>query len=123
MGYGNYSHAAHTALIADRAAKPGAEVFTQRSTHPLMNPRGLKMRESRDSADHPNSLGVVFALDVTGSMGDIPQILATRELPNFHETAERLRRARSAAACSWPSATPRPTRRRCRSASSSRPRN
>jgi predicted protein tyrosine phosphatase len=83
MGYGNYSHAAHTALIADRAAKPGAEVFTQRSTHPLMNPHGLKVRESRDNADHPNALGIVFALDVTGSMGDIPQTLARRELPNF----------------------------------------
>ena len=70
MGYGNYSHAAHTALIADRAARPGAEVFTQRSTHPLMNPHGLKVRESRDNADHPNSLGIAFALDVTGSMGD-----------------------------------------------------
>ncbi|SEF30665.1 VWA domain-containing protein [Variovorax sp. NFACC27] len=83
MGYGNYSHAAHTALIADRASRSGAEVFTQRTTHPLMNPHGLKVRESRDNADHPNSLGIVFALDVTGSMGDIPQTLARRELPTF----------------------------------------
>lgn len=83
MGYGNYSHAAHAALIADRAARPGSEVFTQTSTHPLMDPRGLKVRESRDNADHPNSLGIAFALDVTGSMGDIPEILARRELPTF----------------------------------------
>ncbi len=83
MGHGNYSHAAHAALVADRANSSRTEVFTQRSCHPMMDPRGLKMRESRDSADHPNSLGVVFALDVTGSMGDIPQILATRELPTF----------------------------------------
>ena len=83
MGHGNYSHAAHAALVADRAHSSRDEVFTQRSCHPMMDPRGLKMRESRDSADHPNSLGVVFALDVTGSMGDIPQLLATRELPTF----------------------------------------
>ena len=83
MGHGNYSHAAHAALVADRATASRTEVFTQRSCHPMMDPRGLKMREARDSADHPNSLGVVFALDVTGSMGDIPQILATRELPTF----------------------------------------
>jgi predicted protein tyrosine phosphatase len=83
MGYGNYSHAAHTALIADRAAKPGSEVFTQSGCHPMMNPHGLTMREARDSADHPNSLGIVFALDVTGSMGDIPEILARSELPTF----------------------------------------
>ena len=41
------------------------------------------MRECRDSADHPNSLGIVFALDVTGSMGDIPHLLAKQELPNL----------------------------------------
>jgi hypothetical protein len=83
MGHGNYSHAAHAALVADRANAPRNEVFTQHSCHPMMNPRGLAMRESRDSPAHPNSLGVVFALDVTGSMGDIPQLLATRELPTF----------------------------------------
>ncbi|UOD29202.1 VWA domain-containing protein [Massilia violaceinigra] len=83
MGQGNYSHAAHAALVADRASASRIEVFTQRGCHALMNPNGLKIREARDSVDHPNSLGIVFALDVTGSMGDIPQSLATRELPTF----------------------------------------
>lgn len=83
MGHGNYSHAAHAALIADRADRPAREVFKQRGCHALMNPRGLKVRESRDNADHPNSLGIVFALDVTGSMGAIPDLLARKELPTF----------------------------------------
>ncbi|MEJ2369012.1 MAG: VWA domain-containing protein, partial [Acidobacteriota bacterium] len=37
----------------------------------------------RDSAEHPHSLGIAFALDVTGSMGDIPHLLATQQLPSF----------------------------------------
>ncbi|WP_426114861.1 VWA domain-containing protein [Massilia sp. PWRC2] len=82
MGHGTYSHAAHAAIIADRATS-GAEVFSQRRCHPLMHPHGLAMREARDSAAHPASLAIVFALDVTGSMGDIPHTLATRELPTF----------------------------------------
>src|SRR6201999_3238815 len=83
MGYGNYSHAAHAALTAGRTHQARTEVFRQMQCHPLMNPKGLKVRECRDSADHPDSLGVIFALDVTGSMGDIPHLLATKELPKF----------------------------------------
>lgn len=83
MGHGNYSHAAHAALVADRASLPANEVFSQRECHALMNPKGLKVRESRDSLDHPNSLAIAFALDVTGSMGGIPRALATKELPTF----------------------------------------
>jgi len=83
MGYGNYSHAAHAALAASRANKARTEVFNQRQCHALMNPKGLKVRECRDSAEHPNSLGIAFALDVTGSMGEIPHLLAKQELPNL----------------------------------------
>jgi predicted protein tyrosine phosphatase len=83
MGHGNYSHAAHAALLADRAHLGADEVFTQSGCHPLMDPRGLSVRESRDSADHPNALAIAFALDVTGSMGDIPRLLAQRDLPRF----------------------------------------
>lgn len=83
MGYGNYSHDAHRALLHGRQALPQQAVFQQRECHPLMNPEGVKVRESRDSKEHPHSLGVVFALDVTGSMGQIPHLLATQQLPQF----------------------------------------
>jgi hypothetical protein len=83
MGYGHYSHEAHVALTRGRAALPKEAVFTQRQCHPLMNPHGVRVRESRDSATHPASLGIVFALDVTGSMGDIPVMLAKTQLPTF----------------------------------------
>jgi len=83
MGYGNYSHEAHEAMIQGRSNLPRQEVFKQRQGHPLMNPKGVRARESRDNDQHPNSLGIVFALDVTGSMGGIPDVLARRELPKF----------------------------------------
>lgn len=83
MGYGNYSESAHQALISARSSLPVEQVFRQRACHPLMNPKGVRVRESRDSADHPKSLGIVFALDVSGSMGEIPHLLATQQLPLF----------------------------------------
>lgn len=83
MGYGSYSSEAHEALLSERVDAPAQAVFRQSECHPLMNPKGVRVRECRDSVDHPNSVGIVFALDVTGSMGAIPTALATRELPKF----------------------------------------
>lgn len=83
MGNGNYSSIAHEALLRDRASIPLQQVFKQHKCHPLMNPKGVRLRECRDSDDHPQSLGIVFALDVTGSMGAIPKLIATQQLPVF----------------------------------------
>lgn len=84
MGYGNYSLEAHRAITqAHRAAKK--EVFTNQRTDQRMAPQGVKLRESRDSKEHPESIGIIFALDVSGSMGEIPRQLATETLPHFME--------------------------------------
>ncbi len=83
MGNGSYSVAAHQALLQNRTNIPAEQVFKQTQCHPLMNPKGVKARECRDGIDHPESRGIVFALDVSGSMGEIPRIMATQQLPSF----------------------------------------
>jgi len=83
MGHGYYSHQAHEAMLKGRQDVPAEQLFQQTGCHALMNPKGVRARESRDSADHPAALPIVFALDVTGSMGSIPKLLAKQELPNF----------------------------------------
>ncbi len=46
----------------------------QQRTHPTMIALGAN-RESRDSADHPDSRAIIIAFDSTGSMGNIPRVL------------------------------------------------
>lgn len=44
------------------------EVYKSRYLSPLLDPKNV-MRECCDSEEHPNTLPVILALDVTGSMG------------------------------------------------------
>src|SRR5947208_2192364 len=56
----------------DRAVRNGKAA---RGVHPKMNPWGLRVRESRDSAAHPESHAVGVLFDVTGSMQGVPRVL------------------------------------------------
>ena len=60
-----------------------SDTFKQKNINNAMDPHGVQLRESRDSEDHPNSLGIIIALDVTGSMGSIPHSLVRQGLPNI----------------------------------------
>jgi hypothetical protein len=73
VGYSSWSDEAYRAISGKRASASSAEIFRRvAAIDPLMDPRGLKVREARDSESHPNSVPIVVAFDVTGSMGDIP---------------------------------------------------
>lgn len=58
------------------------EVFTKRSLDSKMDIKG-KIRESRDSEEHPNAFPIIIGLDVTGSMGTIPKKLITKGFPEI----------------------------------------
>lgn len=83
MGGGSYSHEAYEHISSARQNMTSQEVrekvfSSEMKSH--MDPRTIKLRESRDSANHPesNAIGVIF--DVTGSMGEIPVEFAKHKL-------------------------------------------
>ncbi len=59
--------------------------FTKRSLSDDLNPRNIGFRESLDSTVSLNSTPTILASDVTGSMGDIANILISRGLGDAFE--------------------------------------
>jgi hypothetical protein len=84
MGYARWSDDQHRARARLRA-EAGLDAFeydhairsgeASRAVHEKMNPRGVGVRESRDSDAHPVSHAVGVLFDVTGSMQAVPRIL------------------------------------------------
>jgi hypothetical protein len=88
MGGGTYSLASRS-IRADNmgyATKSASEIFQQKNINNAMDPNGIVVREARDSKEHPNSLPIILALDVTGSMGSIPHFLVKNGLPTMMDT-------------------------------------
>ena len=82
MGSGRWSTDVYDAAARFRAAT-GASPFAHsdsgaRSTHPALDPHGVALRESRDSAEHPRSLAIAVLFDVTGSMRTVPRTLQAK---------------------------------------------
>lgn len=58
-------------------------LFSNRKIEKKMSPINLTFRESRDSAEHPNSFPIIIGLDVTGSMGSVPHHLIAHTFPKI----------------------------------------
>ena len=85
MGYSKWSNQAYTSRQNTRK-KNNQTAFTfdammkasgKAGIHDDMNPFG-KVRESRDSDEHPYSVSIGVLFDVTGSMGSVPRVLQTK---------------------------------------------
>lgn len=59
--YASTASAAATSSVHD--------TFKSRDLDPYLDPKGITVRESRDSDANPNSTALIIACDVTGSMG------------------------------------------------------
>lgn len=80
MGHGRFSTETWTEVKNTRSSMTRDQVFTQRKIHAAFDPLGIVLRESTDSPDNPNSTPVIIAMDVTGSMGAIPEYMAKHGL-------------------------------------------
>lgn len=85
MGSGGYSLESRVerATKSGFYSKPIEQVLTNYELSNQMNPMGVDLRESRDSQEHPESVAIGIALDVTGSMQKVPERLVRDGLPNI----------------------------------------
>lgn len=89
MGGTNYSDVAYRNLSSSFKGKSDDEVFKNnvtKSISPDMDPKGIKIRESRDSEVHPESLAIAVFMDETGSMGQIPSMMVREDLHKVMQT-------------------------------------
>lgn len=80
MGSGTFDAGAYRSFTTSTVGKSTDEIYTSRKISETLNPYGVKLRESRDSVDNPNSTPVIVALDVTGSMGMLADVIAREGL-------------------------------------------
>lgn len=82
MGGGCYSYMRDVKTKLHNSSVSREEVFSQRKMNSDMDIRN-KIRECRDSEEHPETLPIIIALDVTGSMGMVPHRLITKDFPEI----------------------------------------
>lgn len=93
MGGGTYSTTARSARseklnYASTRADNLGDTFKQkalRMIHESLSPKGVAIRESRDSPEHPLSFAILLGIDFTGSMGSVPAFLVSKGLPHMIE--------------------------------------
>lgn len=85
MGSGSFTHASYSAYNTSRGrtlsslGRVEGQSFDATRLDKSLDPRNFTIRECVNSEEHPNTIPVILALDVTGSMG-----------PSCKETAETL---------------------------------
>ena len=85
MGSGAWSSEIYSSRLTDwgfasvdcLASSSVGQVYKSRGLDPMLDPHGV-IRECCDSEEHPNTIPVILALDVTGSMGSACTMCAAK---------------------------------------------
>lgn len=85
MGSGRWSDSdwKDYAAVNSYSTKSVTEIYSKTGMDADLNPFGVKIRESRDSKDNPNSNALLLGLDVTGSMHSVLDYMAKEGLPKL----------------------------------------
>lgn len=85
----NFDNRTTRAVSSGFYSKSVDQVFEQnakRQVHESMNPKNIKIREARDSKEHPKTVPIALFLDMTGSMERIPHEFIKDGLPTLMKT-------------------------------------
>lgn len=78
VNYVTTAYSAYNATSLDDLAKLNvSQVYQAVRIDPLLDPKGV-IRECRDSEEHPETIPIILALDVTGSMGEAAKMCAAK---------------------------------------------
>lgn len=83
MGNNRWRGAEYSSYTKSIKTKSREQVFTSRTIKNDLDPTKIQFRESRDSEANPVSNAIIIGLDVTGSMGFIPEALVKNYLGVF----------------------------------------
>lgn len=80
MGSGSFNAADYRTFTTSTRGKATDDIYASRNLNKNLDPKGVNLRESRDSTDNPRSTPIIIGIDVTGSMGIIADVLAREGL-------------------------------------------
>ena len=75
MGHARWNDADWDRYAAGLRGRSRDEIFRNRRLDPAFDPASIEMRESRDGPHNPCSTPIIAAVDVTGSMGHLSELL------------------------------------------------